>query len=468
MNNQNNVVSQEDFLKFFNLEDKGIKEFNVYHKDDGIHVFVMLEKKPCKCPVCLNYTSQVKDYTVKKINHSILNNTACTIDYKARRYKCRTCNKTFYEQNPFTTGSSKLSLVTVYNILEELRRPTATYREVAKRYHVSQTTVANIFDNHVDISRKRLPEVICIDEVYAFKSSHGKYVCALMDFKTHEIIDVLPSRKKQYLSTYFSGIPKEEREQVKIVSCDMWETYRLITKTFFPNAKVSADHFHISQEFNRKLDSIRISSMNHYYNRKKYLEDRQKELVKEGKKLEPQYLCELKEASKHYYVLKKFHWMLFSNSDKLFDDNQEKKYNMVLEGYYNYSDIFEYMVKQDRDLSIAYDLKYQLDEFYKNSSVDNAQERLSELISLFNQSTIKEMNDFGKTLTRWKSEIVVSFTRVDGKRVTNGIIENRNKVIKLIKHSANGYLNWERYRNRILYVLNKSSTYRMYPRYYKK
>ena len=34
------------------------------------------------------------------------------------------------------------------------------------------------------------------------------------------------------------------------------------------------------------------------------------------------------------------------------------------------------------------------------------------------------------------------------------IVENRNKTIKLIKHASNGYLNWERFRNRILYTLN--------------
>lgn len=36
----------------------------------------------------------------------------------------------------------------------------------------------------------------------------------------------------------------------------------------------------------------------------------------------------------------------------------EKKYNTVLEGYYNYYDIFDYMAKKAPILDLAYDLKY--------------------------------------------------------------------------------------------------------------
>lgn len=470
MNDKKNLISQEDFLKFFNLENKDIEEFNVYWADDGLHVAVTLEKAACKCPNCLNWTSKVKGYHNKMITHSILTNTPCFIDYRARRMQCRKCGKTFYEDNPFSVGGSRISLLTVYNILEDLRKPTMTFKDAAERYHVSQTTVANIFDSHVSISRRPLPEVICIDEVYAFKSSYGKYICVLVDFKTQNVIDVLPSRKKHDLEAYFSSIPLSERNNVKMISSDLYETYRQITKSMFPNSGVSADHYHVAHEFGKKLERVRIDAMNQYGNRKKYLLKKQKDYKKlhpddnsNHPGLTPQEYEELTEATRHYYVLKKFNWMFFSNSDRIFDPNEKKKYNKVLKGYYNYYDIYDIMVKQDRILDIAYDLKYELDEFYKNSDSSNAKERLSELIAQFNKSPIKEMNDFGKTLSRWKYEIINSFTRFDGKRVSNGIIENRNKVIKLIKHSSNGYLNWERYRNRILYCLNKDAVYRMYP-----
>ena len=77
------------------------------------------------------------------------------------------------------------------------------------------------------------------------------------------------------------------------------------------------------------------------------------------------------------------------------------------------------------------------------------------------------MNEFGNTIVRWKNEIINSFIKVNPektKRVNNGIIENRNKTIKNIKHNSNGYRNWERFRNSVMYVLNDDATYYMYPK----
>ncbi len=74
------------------------------------------------------------------------------------------------------------------------------------------------------------------------------------------------------------------------------------------------------------------------------------------------------------------------------------------------------------------------------------------------------MNDFANTLINWKNEIVNSFLVVNtnGKTISNAIIENRNKSIKTIKRNGNGYTNWDRFRNRVLYSVNESSVHRLY------
>lgn len=450
-----NIISQDDFLNFFNIDSNNVEEFSIFHSKDGVSIDVTLKRSFHQCPVCLNMTDKVKDYSIKKINHSILASGQCTITYRARRYRCPKCHKTFMEHNPFTVAGSRISLATVYNILEDLRKPNVTFKDVADRYHVSQTTAAHIFDSFVSVSRRPLPEYLLLDEAYAFKSANSKYVCVLVDFETQNIVDVLPSRRKQTLMDYFFNIPLAERKKVKIVSFDMWETYRIISKIMFPNAICAVDHFHVKQEFSRKLDRIRIDVMNQYHSRKKYLE--KKEDKSEAEKLE------LIEASRHYYALKKFNWMFFTNDNRIFDPNIEKKYNTVLEGYYNYYDIFDYMVRKDAVLDLAYDLKYELDKFYSRSTEKNALNRIENLIISFKNSQIKEMIEFGNTLSKWKYEIVNSFVPANGRRISNGLIENRNKAIKLLKHSSNGYLNWNRFRTRIMFSLNNDTTYHMYP-----
>ena len=79
-----------------------------------------------------------------------------------------------------------------------------------------------------------MPKILCIDEVYAYKGRDSKYACVLLDFQSQKIVDVLPSRRKQYLSDYFSHIPKAKRDKVDYISIDMLETYRDISKVFFP------------------------------------------------------------------------------------------------------------------------------------------------------------------------------------------------------------------------------------------
>lgn len=453
-----NIIDKNDFMKFFNITSCDLQDFTITHQKDGLHLGVTLAKKTSVCPVCLNRTSTVKDYTDKVITHSIISNRPCFIDYHARRYKCNKCHKTFLENNPFAMSGSKVSLTTVYNVLIDLKQPNETFKRVADRYHISPTTVTKIFDTHVHIHRLPLPEVVCIDEAYAFKSHNSKYVCVLTDFKTGDVIDVLPSRHKQDLIDYFYNIPLKERENVKVISFDMWKTYRDVARIMLPNSVCAIDHFHVKSDFHKRLDRVRIDTQTKYYARKKYLKGKDKaKTITEAEKVE------LKEASKRYYVLKKFNWMFFSKKNEIFDPNCEKKYNSVLEGYYNYYDIREYMLKCDEALELAFDLKYDLYKFYDNSSLDNAKKHLEELIKAFSDCPIPVMSEFSKTLTEWKYPIINSFIRYDGKRISNGLSENRNKTIKLLKHSSNGYLNWSRFRNRILYCMQKNATFNIYP-----
>lgn len=107
-----------------------------------------------------------------------------------------------------------------------------------------------------------------------------------------------------------------------------------------------------------------------------------------------------------------------------------------------------------------------------------AKENLETLIREYIDSQIEEMIAFSNNLIEWKQEIINSFTIVEfeykveadkgqvvicGKKVNNAIIENRNKIIKCIKNNANGYANWNRFRNRVMYVLDPSKAFKLEP-----
>lgn len=147
-------ISDDYILHLFHLQKEQIDSFQVNHQDDGVHVRIKLTPKTTSCPVCGFPTSKVKSYVHKRITHSMLNTEACYIDYQARRYICPACNKTFYEDNPFTFKGMKISLLTVYNVLRDLKNPADTFKSVAQRNHISSTSAMSIFDKHVQISEE--------------------------------------------------------------------------------------------------------------------------------------------------------------------------------------------------------------------------------------------------------------------------------------------------------------------------
>lgn len=452
----NDNLNLDFVLKLFNLDSNNIDKFFIKHKDSKVIVSIKLTKLNQTCPVCNEITSKIKDYTKKYINHSILNGYNCILEYHARRYQCKYCNKTFYEHNPFTLSGKKISLATVYNVLNDLKSPNETFTSVALRHNISVSTAINIFDSHVNASPKEFSEIICIDEVYAFKSHNSKYVCVFLNYLTKEVIDLIPSRKKVDLVRYLSSIDRNKRLKVKIVSIDMWHTYRDITKTYFPKAICAIDKFHVLQEFSRSLTQVRISAMDSVKNKEKNISNIE----------DPALRHKWYENDKAYYVFKKFNWLLFKTDDyEKLDINYPKKFNRKLNMYLNFYDILQIMLNSSDDLKEAYNLKLALYDFY---ALDKpSRDDINTLINLFKNSNIECMNSFANTLINWKQEILNSFIilKINKKdiKVNNALIENRNKVIKTIKRNSNGYTNWDRFRNRCLYSLNDSISFTLYP-----
>lgn len=465
------TLSESHILQLFNLQSEQVESISITHKSDGLYASIKLERKECSCPACDYKTTTIKGYSSKKILHSLTTHTPCFILYNARRMKCDACGKTFYENNPFAYKNMKISLLTVCNVLNDLKKPTETFTSVSSRYGISDTATAAIFDSHIFIPRRKLPKYINVDEVYAFSGDRSNYVCVLVDFLTSKTIDLLPTRRKDDLVKYFHLIPLEERKNVELISMDMWETYRVVAKIVFPNAQTVVDKFHLYQELHRRITTIRIAAMN------------RTKPIKQNKniKLSVAEKYEHEQRAKNYYVLKKFNWLLFKNENhktivkcqdgtekemKLLDPNMEKKPNRVLGRYCNYYDIYDIILTIDSELETAMNLKYKFDQFYKTSTYENSKEVLEELISEFSSCGVTSLVEFAGTMKRWKKEIVNSFIIIDkstNRKMNNGIIENRNKVIKQLKHNANGYRNWERFRTRALYVLNDDTTYRVNP-----
>lgn len=435
-----------DTIKLLNLEDVNI-DLNKSHVDKvngKLVCTIVLNNSTTSCKECGSLSIVTKEYKIKKITHSISTNQACILNYKARRFKCKDCGKTFLEYNPFCQEDEKLSLYTVIKILEKLRSHTSTFTSVAKDLNVSIQTVVNVFDNYVSGTRLKLSEVICIDEIYTNKLTSKKYSCVVMDFKIKQVIDVYPSRLKYDLIDNFMRIPLEERKLVKYVVIDMWDTYKQVSLDVFPNAIIAVDSFHVIKHLNLAIDMIRLKVMRKYDKGHSRLEN----------------------AEMYYYMLKKFHYFFNKNFDDIPDFLKVHKLNSTWDKY----EIRKYLLSIDPDLAYAYNLKQEYQEFNYTASFDTCDKELNKLINDFRSSHLKEFQEFGKLLNHWKTEIKNSFIRVNvrikdkkgnfiivKKRLSNGPMEGCNSRIKCLIKNANGYRNFERFRKRVFFSLNKNT-----------
>lgn len=61
-----------DTINLLSLQPQDIQDFNIMREDDTVFINVTLARKQKPCPCCGSLNSNIKDYRVKKITHSIL------------------------------------------------------------------------------------------------------------------------------------------------------------------------------------------------------------------------------------------------------------------------------------------------------------------------------------------------------------------------------------------------------------
>lgn len=389
-----------------------------------VKLYVSLKRREiicdkCKKPMVLNGTFK----RALVVPNKAFENAEVFI--KAKRYRCFKCGYSVSDIGHMSPTNKKTSYASIIEIMDLLSDPHMTFKGVSNITGISETSVIRIFDKHCHIPRVPLPEILCIDEVYTKNSDFkSKYSCIFYDFKKHNVVEVLPSRRKDYLHMYLTGIPIEERNNVKYVCIDMYMPYKEIIQIYFKKAIICVDSFHVVKHLNDDLNRLRIRHMKSY---------------------EPD--------SQEYYLLNKFRFLLL---DRTINLDNKSKYNKKFERYLNYRDLLELILSINSEIRYAYELKEEYIKVNSTFTYEEIKENIDVLIDDFIEADIKEYEEFVILLKNWKNEIVNSFIQIDGKRINNGIAESINETVSLITYITKGIRNTERRRKRIMYSINKN------------
>lgn len=411
----------------FNIKPEIIESIYSVKLDNSLNVHITFSIQRTECPFC--GAKAVSHGKHKKIiKHPTVLDFDGNIIWYARRYKCSQCSHTFLEHNPFAFAGLSISLATQRAIMLDLKNPNLTYKDIALRHHVSSTTVQKLFDSWVNIPRLKLPQSIGIDEIHSDMALYGSsYLCVLVDNIDRSLFEILPSRAKNQLNKYFDKIPQSEKDNVLYVTVDMWDAYISVAKRHFKNALIAVDPFHVIKHLGECFTRIRINIQN-------------------------QVIYD----SDTYYLLKTWHKLLESD----YDLDNEPRYNGHFKKYLNYRKLYDMLLDINENLTCAYYLKEKYRKFNAEATIDNAAQWLDEIISAFIIADISEYQPFIILLNTYKPYIINSFIRpFDNRKLSNALSENINSQIRANLSVSRGTANFDRFRKRMIYSLNKKVFY---------
>ena len=380
--------------KLLGLQEAKIEK--IEENNEKIVISVVMNRKAHRCPCCGAETDRVHDYRTQLVNDLDLREKQMVLKVRKRRYVCPDCGKRFCENIFFLPRYFRRTVRVTANIISCLRE-SVSYSYVARKHHVSISTVLRIFDG-IGYGAKPLPRVLLIDE---FRGNAGgeKFQCILMDGETGEIIDILPSRKYADLAQYFS---KKDTSKVEFLVSDLWKPYRDLCRICFKKAKHVADKYHVIRQAGWAMEAVR---------------------KEEQKKLNRDSRLRYKHCA---YLLRK-------PRKRLTDDEK----TLI-------SQVFFASPKLEK----AYNLK---EKFYGIFFADNrtdARDLLEDWCLMSGNSNLKRFQTCGKTMAEWSTSILnaIEFG------YTNGRIEGMNNKIKVLKRVSYGVHNFTRFRNRILHL----------------
>jgi len=419
------MIPNNDFITtLLNIRESDLETFYVSLENDLTFYNVTLKRKLTHCPYC-HSDAIGYGHRIRTINHPVLRGNTGYIRYNANRYLCKGCGRVFLEQNPFAFSEFNSSYLLLTEVMKKLQNLNLTLETISKELNISTTQINNYLDSYVIIPNRPLPESIGIDELHSkvLSRKNSSYLCVLVDNEHRCLYDILDSRNKNYLSSFIVNKSREERHNVKYVTIDMWEPYRDVAKSFFPNAIIAVDPFHVIEHLCNDFDNLRISLMKQCpYN------------------------------SNGYYLLKKWNWLLTTDNVNL--DNP-RVYNHRFQTSLNRRDLLTLIIDTFPILGEAYELKEYYRAFNRDSTYEEALAKYDNIIRMFKDSRIPQYNEFISILETWRNEILNSFIRpYQDRKLSNAYSECINGKLRTYITVSRGLGNFKRFRSRALFALN--------------
>lgn len=388
-------MSQKDYTaELLGVEDAEVEK--VEEKGGALEVTFSLRRRKHTCPCCGAETDIVHDYRSRILRDTGTAGKRVLLRYRRRRYCCPACGKRFSESCAFAGKYQRCTRRVTMEIMEKLHHR-RSMKDIARDTGTSVSAVTRCLSLLNVRKPDRLPRVLALDE-FKGDANGERFQCILTSPETHRILDILPARTISVLQTYLKAFPN--RQEVEYVVMDMNRGFRDIARTFFPQAKIVIDRFHVTRYCTWAMDDVRRRIR---------------------KALQPE--------TRRYF--KRSRRLLLAHRERL-NDNER-------------ADV-DRMLRFSETLLQAYALKEAFYHFMNAQSSTDASALLKEWFEAFDRLKLPEFKACYRMLRNWKPYILNAFDV----HFSNGFTEGCNNAAKTLKRVSFGIPNFNHLRTRIL------------------
>lgn len=254
------------FRQFPGFKLRDLKEWRVDKRME-----IILDKEPGKIHTCARCKGELGAYHDGhwiKAKHMRMMDWIVEVSFFREKRYCPSCKKVRSEVVSFICPESPhvtMDLAWWLNRLTELTSvlQVSHLERVDKKtcYRVDKWILARLLQGY------KIPKVtkISVDEVYARgpkqlregETRDDLFLTVIVDLNTHKVVWVSQSRRKEALDEFFTLLGEDACKQIVVVATDQHDGYGASVKEFCPNAILVWDRFHLVQLFNNALSADR-------------------------------------------------------------------------------------------------------------------------------------------------------------------------------------------------------------------
>ena len=375
-----------------------LPEYNVLAVDESehdYHVRTEIKKNTVNCPHCKEKNIVGFGRREQLIRDLPMHGRRVGIYVDTRRFRCKTCVKTFYEALP---NIDEKRLMTS-RLLEWIGKQAVkrTFSSIADEVGVTEGTVRAVFSDYINQLQQTIrfetPRWMGIDEIHLIKPRG-----VITNIENNTVVELLHNRNKDTVVRYLHHL--EGKEQIQYVAMDMWVPYRDAVRAVIPQAQIVIDKFHVLKMANEALEKVRKGL-------------RESLTLKERRGL----------MHDRFVLLKRAHDL--GDKERLLLSGWTKNYDVI---------------------GIAYQLKEAFFGIYDAESSDEAASKYIEWKRGVTPEVAPAFSDLIRAWENWEPYILAYFDHP----ITNAYTESLNNLIRVMNRLGRGY-SFEALRAKILF-----------------